>query len=104
MIEGCVIAGVASTTSLASCWYAATTSAEVAPFHVPSVIVSTLPGQSSRWIGGDLPGRVARLTGAPVTHVVANDMRPEPHVGPPPDHEKSPLGPLGVLAWGGARR
>jgi len=68
------------------------------------VIVSTLPGQSSRWIAGDLPNRVARLTGAPVTHVVANDMRPEPHVGPPPAHETSPLGPLGVLSWGGARR
>ena len=70
------------------------------PRRHDEVIVSTLPGQSSRWIQGDLPGRVARLTGAPVTHVVANDMRPEPHVGPPPEHEKSPLGPLGVLAWG----
>ena len=70
------------------------------PRNFDEVIVSTLPGQSSRWIQGDLPNRVARLTGAPVTHVVANDMRPEPHVGPPPEHETSPLGPLGVLAWG----
>ena len=70
------------------------------PRRHDEVIVSTLPGQSSRWIAGDLPNRVARLTGAPVTHVVANDMRPEPHVGPPPAHESSPLGPLGVLAWG----
>ena len=70
------------------------------PRRHDEVIVSTLPGQSSRWIAGDLPNRVARLTGAPVTHVVANDMRPEPHVGPPPHHETSPLGPLGVLAWG----
>ena len=74
------------------------------PRRHDEVIVSTLPGQSSRWIAGDLPNRVARLTGAPVTHVVANDMRPEPHVGPPPAHETSPLGPLGVLSWGGARR
>jgi len=74
------------------------------PRRHDEVIVSTLPGQSSRWIQGDLPGRVARFTGAPVTHVVASDMRPEPQHGPPPEHESSPLGPLGVLAWGrGAR-
>jgi hypothetical protein len=74
------------------------------PLHHDEVIVSTLPGQSSRWIQGGLPSRIARLTGAPVTHVVASDMRPDPQVGPPPEHEVSPLGPLGVLAWGGARR
>src|SRR5688572_10771481 len=74
------------------------------PRRHDEVIVSTLPGQSSRWIQGDLPGRVARFTGAPVTHVVASDMRPEPHHGPPPERDTSPLGPLGVLAWGrGAR-
>jgi hypothetical protein len=71
------------------------------PRYHDEVIVSTLPGQSSRWIASDLPARIRRLTGAPVTHVVANDMRPEPTVGPPPEHETSPLGPLGVLAWGG---
>jgi hypothetical protein len=73
------------------------------PRHHDEVIVSTLPGQSSRWIQSDLPSRVGRLTGAPVTHVVATDMRPEPHVSHVPEHETSPLGPLGVLAWGGAR-
>jgi hypothetical protein len=67
------------------------------------VIVSTLPGQSSKWIRSDLPHRVARFTGAPVTHVVALDMRPEPAHGPPPAREKSALGPLGVLSWGGRR-
>jgi hypothetical protein len=69
-------------------------------FH-DEVIVSTLPGQSSRWIASDLPSRIHRLTGAPVTHVVAHDMRPEPHLSPAPEHDVSPLGPLGVLAWGG---
>ena len=69
-------------------------------FH-DEVIVSTLPGQSSRWIASDLPARIRRLTGAPVTHVVANDMRPEPHITPAPEHETSPLGPLGVLGWAG---
>ena len=71
------------------------------PRHHDEVIVSTLPGQSSRWISSDLPARIRRLTGAPVTHVVAHDMRPEPHVSPVPEPESSPLGPLGVLAWGG---
>jgi hypothetical protein len=71
------------------------------PRRHDEVIVSTLPGQSSKWIRSDLPHRVARFTGAPVTHVVATDMRPEPHHGPPPEHEPSPLGPLSVLAWGG---
>ena len=74
------------------------------PRRHDEVIVSTLPGQSSRWIAGDLPSRVARFTGAPVTHVVAYDMRPEPNTGPPPEHETSPLGPLGVLGWAGARK
>jgi hypothetical protein len=71
------------------------------PRRHDEVIVSTLPGESSRWIRFDLPNRVARLTGAPVTHVVATDMRPEPHYGPPPEHDASPLGPLAVLGWGG---
>jgi hypothetical protein len=71
------------------------------PRHHDEVIVSTLPGQSSRWISSDLPARIRRLTGAPVTHVVARDMRPEPHVSAVPEHETSPLGPLGVLSWGG---
>jgi hypothetical protein len=71
------------------------------PRRHDEVIVSTLPGQSSKWIRSDLPHRVAQLTQAPVTHVVASDMRPEPHHGPPPEHETSPLGPLAVLAWGG---
>jgi hypothetical protein len=66
-------------------------------------IVSTLPGQSSKWIASDLPHCVARLTGAPVTHVVASDMRPALTHGPPPTREQSPLGPLSVLAWGGRR-
>jgi hypothetical protein len=73
------------------------------PGRFDEVIVSTLPGRSSRWIRLDFPQRVASLTGCPVTHVVAMDMRPEPAHGPPPTHERSPLGPLGVLAWGHPR-
>jgi len=73
------------------------------PRRHDEVIVSTLPGQSSRWIRSDLPHRIARFTGVPVTHVIATDMRPEPAHGPPPAHETSPLGPLAVLSWGGRR-
>jgi hypothetical protein len=73
------------------------------PKSMDEVIVSTLPGQSSKWLRFDLPHRIATLTGAIVHHVIAMDMRPEPPHGPPPPHETSPLGPLGVLAWGGKR-
>ena len=71
------------------------------PMHHDEVIVSTLPGQSSRWIRADLPHAVARFTGVSVSHVVGHD--PEVHVStsPAPVHEKAPLGPLSVLAWGG---
>jgi|SRR4051794_8198400 hypothetical protein len=73
------------------------------PGRFDEVIVSTLPGQASKWLRWDMPHRVAALTGALVTHVTAMDLRPEPPHGPPPAKETSPLGPLGVLAWGGKR-
>jgi hypothetical protein len=73
------------------------------PARFDEVIVSTLPGEASRWTRNDLPHRVAAYTGVPVTHVVAMDMRPEPRHGPPPQTERSPLGPLSVMSWGGGR-
>jgi hypothetical protein len=39
------------------------------------VVVATLPGPSSRWLMMDLPGRIARMVDAPVTHVVAHEAR-----------------------------
>jgi hypothetical protein len=72
------------------------------PRRHDELIVSTLPGQTSKWIASDLPRRLGKLTGAPVMHVEARDMAPEPVTGPPPAHETSPLGPLTVLSWGGA--
>jgi hypothetical protein len=71
------------------------------PRTYDEAIVCTMPGKSSRWLQYDFPHRVARITGVQVTHVVAHDMRPEPPHGPPPVHEREPLGPLAVLAWGG---
>ena len=56
-----------------------------------------------RYRGGHVTD-LQSLTGCPVTHVVAMDMRPEPAHGPAPEHETSPLGPLGVLAWGGPKQ
>ena|SRR3989442_14247049 len=40
------------------------------PAEFDEVIVSTLPTQASKWLRIDLPHRVARITGASVTHVV----------------------------------
>jgi hypothetical protein len=73
------------------------------PLRHDEVIVATLPGQSSKWVRGDLPHAVARYTGVSVTHVVAHDPEVVPEVTPAPVHERAPLGPLTVLAWGGKR-
>ena len=71
------------------------------PMRHDEVIVSTLPGQSSKWIRSDLPHAVARFTGVSVLHVVAQDPDVHPETSPAPVHERAPLGPLSVLAWGG---
>ena len=41
------------------------------------ILVSTLPAGPSKWIRQDLPRRIARRTGIPVTHVVAEAREPE---------------------------
>ena len=71
------------------------------PMRHDEVIVSTLPGQSSTWIRADLPRSVARYTGVYVRHVVAHDPEAAPATSPPPVQQKSSLGPLSVLSWGG---
>jgi hypothetical protein len=71
------------------------------PARHDEAIVCTLPGRSSKWLQFDFPHRVARFTGVPVTHVVADDLRPMPAASPAPEHERAALGPLSVLAWGG---
>jgi hypothetical protein len=73
------------------------------PMRHDEVIVSTLPGQSSKWLRGDLPHAVARYTGVSVLHVVARDPDVGPEISPAPVHEKAALGPLSVMAWGGRR-
>jgi hypothetical protein len=73
------------------------------PARHDEAIVCTLPGRSSKWLQHDFPHRVARFTGVPVTHAVADDLRPAPATSPAPTHERQPLGPLSVLSWGGRR-
>ena len=69
--------------------------------HHDEVIVATLAGQSSKWLLGDLPHAAARFTGVSVQHVIAHDPDAHPEVSAAPAHEKSPMGPLSVLSWGG---
>jgi hypothetical protein len=39
------------------------------------IVVSTLPGGISKWLKLDLPHRVERATGLPVTHVTASEVK-----------------------------
>ena len=71
------------------------------PGSFDEVIVSTLPGQTSRWLRSDVPYRIGRLTDLPVTHVIAMDHL-EPHATPPPERERAVLSLLNVMAYRGA--
>jgi hypothetical protein len=74
------------------------------PGRFDEVIVSTLPGQTSRWLRSDVPYRIGALTDLPVTHVVADSLaRPVLHGAPMPRRERSPLDLLNVMAYRGAR-
>ena len=73
------------------------------PGRFDEVIVSTLPGQTSRWLRWDVPYRIGALTDLPVTHVVAVSMvRPVHHGEPPARRERASLGLLNVMAYRGA--
>lgn len=68
------------------------------------IVVSTLSGEASRWLEIDLPRRVERITGMPVTHVVARKPRTPPPGAPPPEHDRwGVLAPLQPLSWGSER-
>ena len=65
------------------------------PLAFDEIVVSTLPTGSSRWLGLDLPRRLAKLTSVPVTHVVSQPPA-EVRWERPPQHER--LGVLSPLA------
>jgi hypothetical protein len=46
------------------------------PAKYDEIVVCTLPTGVSKWLQVDLPHRVAKLTDAPVTHVVAHERNP----------------------------
>jgi basic amino acid/polyamine antiporter, APA family len=54
------------------------------PSRFDEVIVSTLPTNASKWLQIDLPHRVAKITGASVTHVVASAPDTTPASAPEP--------------------
>jgi GABA permease len=74
------------------------------PKRYDEIIVSTLPMRFSKWLHAGLPERIAKLTGAPVTHVISQPTRQAVEVEPAPAHEKSAMGPLSVLTWGGPKQ
>jgi len=73
------------------------------PMLYDEIIVSTLPMRFSKWMHAGLPERIARVTGAPVTHIVSQPPRqPEATTAAPRREEgEGVMGPLSVLAWGG---
>jgi GABA permease len=74
------------------------------PKKYDEIIVSTLPMRLSKWLRAGLTERIARLTDAPVTHVVSEPPKPEVAVAPPPGRRDSSMGPLTVLGWGAPKQ
>jgi hypothetical protein len=72
------------------------------PKRYDEIVVSTLPMRVSKWLHAGLPERIAKLTGAPVTHIVSEPPKPAAPTTSPPTHQdpSAPLGPLSVLGWG----
>jgi hypothetical protein len=66
------------------------------PRRHDQIVVSTLPLGASKWLHAGLPERIARLTDAPVTHVVSRPRATPPESVPAPPHAES-LGLLGPL-------
>jgi hypothetical protein len=72
------------------------------PRRYDEIIVSTFPIGVSKWLHAGLPERIARTTGALVTHVVSEPPSESVKGKPPRPHENlGVLAPLSVLGWGG---
>lgn len=67
------------------------------------IVVSTLPMRFSKWLHAGLPERIAKLTGAPVTHVISQPASDQVTAEPVPAPEPNTMGALSVLGWGGSR-
>jgi hypothetical protein len=74
------------------------------PGRFDEVIISTLPGQSSRWLRSDLPYRIASYTDLPVTHVSSRPHARDLHGAPPVRRRRSALSLLNVMGYSNARR
>ncbi len=75
------------------------------PKRYDEIIVSTLPMRFSKWLHAGLPERIAKMTGAPVTHLVSQPPKAAIETVPPPARENRGvvMGPLSVLGWGGQK-
>jgi hypothetical protein len=75
------------------------------PKRYDEIMISTLPSALSKWLQTDLPHRVEKITGAPVTHVLASPPKPEYEIVAARSPEKrGVMSPLSVLGWGGGQR
>jgi hypothetical protein len=72
------------------------------PTRYDEIVVSTLPVHISKWLHAGLPERIAKITGAPVTHVVSQPPKPPLETVPARARENRGvmMGPLSVLGWG----
>jgi hypothetical protein len=71
------------------------------PMRYDEIIVSTLPMSVSKWLHADLPRRIEKLTGALVTHVVAQPPKLAPKlVRIRPSEKRGVMTPFSVLTWG----
>jgi len=72
------------------------------PKRYDEIIVSTLPMKFSKWLHAGLPERIAKVTGAPVAHIVSSPPKQAVETTPPRPREErvGVMGPLSVLAWG----
>jgi hypothetical protein len=72
------------------------------PKRHDEIVVVTLPASVSKWLHAGLPERIARVTGATVTHLALPEPRPAARVVPaPPPHADLGI-VLGAIAAAGS--